>query len=172
MQVLLGLGGNLGDVSAAFASAAGALAGRFRVCGASGVWRTAPIGPPQPEFLNAALLVEVDVDPLRLLAFCQRLEAAAGRDRAGEPRLGPRTLDVDLLLAPDLVVEGPALTLPHPRLAARRFALLPACELAGAWAHPRVHRTLSELAAGLSAGEQPCRRVGPFPTGGRPHISQ
>jgi 2-amino-4-hydroxy-6-hydroxymethyldihydropteridine diphosphokinase len=163
MRVLLGLGGNLGNVPAAFAAAAGALAGRFRLLGCSGLWRTAPIGPPQPEFLNAALLVEADVDLLRILAICQHLEVAAGRSRGAEERFGPRALDIDLLLARDLVVESAALTLPHPRLAERRFVLLPAGELVPDWVHPRLHRTLSDLAATVAAADQPCRRAEPFP---------
>ena len=164
MRLLIGLGGNLGDVAAALAAAADGLARRCRIAGRSSVWQTAPVGPPQPEYLNAALLVDTEVDPLRLLACTQRLEVEAGRDRAAEVRLGPRPLDVDLLVALELVVEGPALTLPHPFLAARRFALLPACELAPAWVHPRLHRTLGELLASLDPAGQRCERRGPFPT--------
>ncbi len=163
MRVLLGLGGNLGDVRAACAGAAAALARRFPLLACSGLWRTAPLGPAQPDFLNAALLLDVDVDPLRLLAIVQRLEAAAGRDRLAEVRNGPRTLDIDLLLALDLVVVSATLTLPHPRLAERRFALLPAREVAPDWVHPRLHRTIAELAASVSEAGQQCRRVGAFP---------
>ena len=163
MQILLGLGGNLGDVPAAFAAAAAAIGRRFRVLGCSGLWSSAPVGPPQPEFANAALLVDADIDPLRLLAFAQRLEAEAGRDRRAVARFGPRTLDIDLLLARDVVIESPALTLPHPRLAKRRFALLPAAELVPAWIHPRLHRTVADLSVSAAVAGQPCRRAGPFP---------
>jgi 2-amino-4-hydroxy-6-hydroxymethyldihydropteridine diphosphokinase len=163
VQILLGLGGNLGDVQFAFAVAAEAVSRRFRVLTCSSLWRTAPVGPPQPDFLNAALLVEVDVDALRLLAFCDSLETAAGRRRAVGLRHGPRTLDLDLLLARGLVMESPALTLPHPRLAGRRFALLPATEVAPEWDHPRLHRPLAELTASVSDEGQVCRRAGPFP---------
>lgn len=164
MQILIGLGGNLGDVAAAFAASAAALAETCRVAGRSSLWRTAPLGPPQPEYVNAALLLEVDVDPLRLLARGQRLEAAAGRTRDRELRFGPRPLDIDLLLAPGLVIESPALVLPHPRLAERRFALLPAAELAPDWIHPRLHLTLAALAARLDPGSQSCALSGPFPS--------
>jgi 2-amino-4-hydroxy-6-hydroxymethyldihydropteridine diphosphokinase len=163
LRFLLGLGGNLGDVPQAFAATAGALARRFRLLGCSSLWRTAAVGPPQSDFLNAALLLAADVDPLRLLACCQLLEAGAGRDRGRESRWGPRALDLDLLLAEGLVVESPSLTLPHPRLAERRFALAPACELAADWIHPRLHRPLAELAASVPDGEQWCRRAGRFP---------
>jgi len=163
LRILIGLGGNLGDVAGAFGAAAEALAARFAVVARSSLWRSAAVGPPQPEFLNAALLVEAEEEPFSVLALLQTLEAGAGRDRRGESRFGPRTLDLDLLLAPWLVVESPALTLPHPRLAERRFALLPAAELAPGWTHPRRRLTLTELAAALDPREQPCERIGPFP---------
>ena len=167
MLILLGLGGNLGDVAAAFATATESLSRAVRIAARSGLWRTAPIGPSQHEFTNAALVVETDSDPLRLLACTQRLEAAAGRERARETRFGPRPLDIDLLLAPGLVIESTALLLPHPRFAGRRFALLPAAELVPAWVHPRLHSTVAELAARLEPGSQPCERIGGWPGDGR-----
>jgi 2-amino-4-hydroxy-6-hydroxymethyldihydropteridine diphosphokinase len=99
MRVIVGLGGNRGAVAEAFAVARGALAERFAVHAASSLWRSAPLGPSQPDFLNAALLVYADVHPLHLLAFFLSLEAAAGRDRLSEQRWGPRALDLDLLIA-------------------------------------------------------------------------
>ena len=165
----VGLGSNLGDRLGHLAAGVRGLAAapQVHLAGVSSIYESAPVdAPPQPDFLNAALLVEVDVAPLALLAICQRLETAAGRDRGAGARFGPRVLDIDLLLAPDLVVEGAALTLPHPRLAERRFALLPACELVPDWVHPRRHRTVAELAATVSPAEQPCRRVGSLPAAG------
>ena len=166
MQILIGLGGNLGDVAAAFAAAAADLARTCRVMARSQLWRTAALGPPQPEYANAVLLIETDCDPLRLLVRAQWLELSAGRDRGREARFGPRPLDVDLLLAPGLVIESPALVLPHPRLAERRFALLPAAELTPGWVHPRLHRTVAELVDRLDDRLQPCVRVGRFPGSG------
>ncbi len=163
MKLLLGLGGNQGDVAAAFADALTALAARFRLCALSSLWRTRPVGPPQPEFLNAAAVFEVDLHPCRVLALCHELEARAGRCRRHEPRHGPRPLDLDLLMVPALVMAGPTLVLPHPRLAQRRFALLPAAEVAPGWVHPRRHASLAALAAALPPDEQPCRRLGPLP---------
>lgn len=163
MRLLLGLGGNQWEVAATLAGALAAVAHRFPVVAVSSLWRTGAVGPPQPDFLNAAAILEVDVHPLRVLAFCQHLEAAAGRRREGEVRHGPRPLDLDLLMVPGLVMEGPALTLPHPRLAERRFALLPAAELAAAWVHPRRHLALAALAALVPSDEQLCHRLGPFP---------
>ncbi len=162
MQLVIGLGGNLGDVAGAFSIAVAALARDLRVLERSGLWRSAPQGPPQDDFTNAAVLVETAAHPLAVLALCQSLEAAAGRERAGGPRWGPRALDLDLLLVPGLVVESAALTLPHPRLGKRRFALAPAAELAPRWVHPRLHRTLAELAAVPAILAQRCARIGPF----------
>ena len=166
MRCLLGMGGNTGDVAAALAAAVAALRERFGPLASSGVWRTKAIGPQQPLFLNAAALLDADVHPLRLLAFCLKLEAEAGRDRRHETGWGPRPLDLDILLVEGLVSESPALIVPHPRLHERRFALLPACELAGGWAHPRLHRTLAELLADLDPAAQPCELLGDMQPGG------
>ncbi len=163
MQILIGLGGNQGDTARAFAGAASALRDRFGKAAVSGMWRCRALGPPQPDYLNAALLVTADVHPLQVLACCAMLEAGAGRDRSREVRWGPRPLDLDLLVAPGVVVESPALRLPHPRLSERRFALLPAIELASSWIHPRLHRTLASLAAEIEPASQPCERIGGFP---------
>ncbi len=161
MQLVIGLGANVGAVARAFSAAVAALANELRVLARSGLWRGEPLGPPQEEFTNAAVLVESAGHPLAVLALCQRLEAAAGRDRGREERWGPRTLDLDLLIAPGLVVESPDLFLPHPRLAERRFALGPAAELAPDWLHPRNHCALSLLATAPQLSGQRCERVLP-----------
>ncbi|MEW6336943.1 MAG: 2-amino-4-hydroxy-6-hydroxymethyldihydropteridine diphosphokinase [Acidobacteriota bacterium] len=162
MKILLGLGGNVGDVRGAFAAAAAALESRFGRIARSSLWRSAPLGPAQPDYLNAALLTEIDCHPLRLLAICNALEGAAGRDRAGEIRWGPRPLDLDLLLGAGVVIESPGLILPHPGLHRRAFALRPAAELAPELTHPRLGQTLSSLAAAADRGRE-CERVGSFP---------
>ena len=148
MQVVLGLGGNLGDVPAALVAARAQLGAWTQVLAASRLYRTAPVSPvAQPPFLNAALLVGVDLGLGGLLERCHELEAAAGRNRAGEPRWGPRPLDIDLLAARDIVHRGPRLELPHPRLHDRAFALVPAAEVVGGWIHAPLGRTLDALAA-------------------------
>lgn len=146
-------------MSAAFAAAATALREHVRAIRASSTWRSTAIGPSQPDFLNAALLVDTDEHPLGLLSRCHALEAAAGRDRSQEARWGPRPLDLDLLLVEGVVVVSRELTLPHPRLHERRFALLPGAELAADWVHPRLHRSLAVLAAALDPAGQPCERL-------------
>jgi 2-amino-4-hydroxy-6-hydroxymethyldihydropteridine diphosphokinase len=165
VRLLIGLGANQGDAARAFVSAAARLRDRVTVIACSGLWRSAPGGPPQADYLNAAALVEVGEHPAAILAFCQLLEREVGRDRAREERWGARPLDLDLLIAPGIVISSSTLTLPHPRFAQRRFALAPAAELAAGWVHPRLMRTVAALAAAPEIAAQRCERVGPFPGG-------
>lgn len=145
MDIVIGLGGNLGQPAAAFAKALEAFAKEGRVRAVSRLWRTRPVGPSQPDFLNAAALIAWPAGPRQLLARCRELETAAGRDRTQEERWGPRILDLDLLIAVSAVCRGPDLDLPHPRLHERRFALEPAAELVPDWIHPLVGLTIEEL---------------------------
>ncbi len=152
MLILLGFGGNLPGTGEAFCQALRHLAAYAHLGAVSRVWTTAAIGPPQANFFNAAVIVETRKHPLFLLELCQQLEAKAGRDRRSEPRWGPRVLDLDLLLAPDVILLHPRLSLPHPLLHQRAFALLPACEVAGDWLHPRRHATLRQLLTTVDTG--------------------
>jgi 2-amino-4-hydroxy-6-hydroxymethyldihydropteridine diphosphokinase len=160
VRLLIGLGGNQGAVQDAFSAAVAALAVHVNVLSRSAIWRSEAHGPPQPDYLNAAVLVETGAHPCEVLTLCRRIEADAGRDRTREQLSGPRPLDLDLLVAPGLVIEAPALVLPHPRLAERRFALAPAAELAPEWVHPRLHRTLTDLASSPTLASQRCQRAG------------
>jgi 2-amino-4-hydroxy-6-hydroxymethyldihydropteridine diphosphokinase len=129
MRAYVAVGSNLGDRWGRLAQAARALrsAPGVAVLRASRVWDAAPIGPPQPRYLNAVLEIETTRTPASLLALLREVEAAAGRTR--DVHWGARTLDLDLLLFGDLVVREPGLTLPHPGLAGRRFVLAPLAEL-------------------------------------------
>ena len=125
----VGLGANLGDPAVQLADALASLADAGVLVAYSGVYRSAPVGgPDQPPFLNLVAELEVPGGPYELLARCQALESAARRIR--RERWGPRTLDVDVLLFGDLVIDDPALTIPHPRMRERRFVLDPLAELA------------------------------------------
>ena len=138
----VGLGSNLGDRRATLASALAALRPR-RV---SSVAETEPWGrADQPRFLNAVAELDTDLEPEPLLARLMEIEATHGRVRA--ELWGPRTLDLDLLLYGDRVVSSPGLTVPHPRLAERRFVLESLAELAPDLAIPGVGRTVRELLA-------------------------
>jgi 2-amino-4-hydroxy-6-hydroxymethyldihydropteridine diphosphokinase len=127
--VALALGGNLGAVEETLRRALAALDTAFGPLAVSSLYRTAPLSPvPQPPFLNTAAIARTDMEPEAILALAKALEMEAGR-RRGE-RFGPRPLDVDLLLWGDRVSNAPELTLPHPRLAQRRFMLAPLAEIA------------------------------------------
>ena len=146
VRVLLGLGSNLGESQSAFSRCLERLAAEGRIVSTSRLWRTRAVGPSQPDFLNAAVVIEWPMGPRSLLDRCRELEVAAGRDRPQEERWGPRTLDLDLLIAASAVCRGPALELPHPRLHQRRFALEPAAEVAPDWVHPLLGLTIEALA--------------------------
>jgi 2-amino-4-hydroxy-6-hydroxymethyldihydropteridine diphosphokinase len=145
MEILVGVGGNLGEPRKAFAQAFEALAGTGRVTAVSRLWRTRPVGPSQPDFLNAAALIDWPAGPRSLLSRCRELEVLNGRNRKQEERWGPRTLDLDLLIAASVVCRGPHLEIPHPRLHERRFALEPAAEIVADWVHPALGLTIEEL---------------------------
>ena len=130
-DVVIGLGGNVGDVADRFRRAREALAQLGSVTSAP-LYRTAPIGPAQPPYLNSAVRVRWDVvTPGELIATVLEIERMLGRDRRGEPRWGPRTIDLDVLLWGERVLRTPELEVPHPRLHERRFALRPLIELVG-----------------------------------------
>ena len=99
------------------------------VVAVSSLRETEPVGYlDQPRFLNAAVAVETELGPRELLDRLLAVERSLGRERTG-PRFGPRTIDLDLLLYGDAIVAEAGLTVPHPRLAERRFALEPLAEL-------------------------------------------
>jgi 2-amino-4-hydroxy-6-hydroxymethyldihydropteridine diphosphokinase len=124
----------------------------------SSVYETEPVGevPDQQDFLNAAIAVRTDLEPLELLAACKRVEQDLGR-QAG-PRHGPRVIDVDLLLVGDAVLESGRLRLPHPEVTSRRFVLVPLLELDPELGLPGGAR-LSDALAALPAGQR-VERVG------------
>ena len=103
-----------------------------------------------PDFLNAAAAIETRLDPRTLLDGLLQIEAGLGRDRTTAP-VGPRTVDLDLLLFGELVIETPGLVVPHPHMHRRRFVLEPLCQIApNAW-HPGLRKTVRELLGELTA---------------------
>ncbi|MCC2098966.1 MAG: 2-amino-4-hydroxy-6-hydroxymethyldihydropteridine diphosphokinase [Hyphomicrobiales bacterium] len=130
-RAILSLGGNVGDVTAGFASAIAALAihPAISVAKTSSVWRTKPWGlEDQPDFLNMAIEVSTGLNAGALLDVCLSIEKNHGRVR--ERRWGPRTLDIDIIIYDNLTCETERLTLPHPRAHERGFVLAPLCEMA------------------------------------------
>jgi 2-amino-4-hydroxy-6-hydroxymethyldihydropteridine diphosphokinase len=165
----IGIGANLPSTVGAPAKTIAAAIERLAECGRvtahSALYRTAPVGyVDQPAFVNAAVLLETELAPLPLLDALLGIERSFGRDRAAGPPKGPRTLDLDLLLyrdsvLDDLVVDEPGLTLPHPAMHQRRFVLAPLGEIAPEWRHPVLRRTIAELLAGLPQEDNSVARI-------------
>ena len=125
-RAFLAIGSNLGDRAAHLRAA---VAGMPGVVAVSPTYETDPVGgPEQGPFLNAVVELDTELTPRQLLELCHRLEAAAGRVRT--EHWGPRTLDVDVLLVGNQVVDEPDLQVPHPRLWERAFVLVPLADLA------------------------------------------
>ena len=131
-EALIALGGNVGDVRAAFDRALAMLCdgAAVRLTARSSDYATPPWGiEDQPPFVNCCAVLDTHLTPHALLARAQEIERAFGRDRAGEQRWGPRTLDIDLIAYDDVTMNDATLTLPHPRLFERAFVLVPLAEI-------------------------------------------
>lgn len=130
-MIVIGFGGNVGGDDAIIERFRRAREA-FRELGpvrSAALYRTAAIGPAQADFLNAAVAVDYDAIPSELIATVLEIERLLGRDRRSEARWGPRKIDLDVLLWDDRVIQTPELTVPHPRLYERRFALQPLADL-------------------------------------------
>ena len=147
----LSLGSNLGDRAARIEQALTALpqAGVV-VLRRSALYETEPVGTaPQRWFLNCVVEIETELMPLGLLHLLKRIERELGRNPSAGAQPAARSIDLDILGYGQLVADSPELTLPHPRLAERRFVLEPLRELAPDWRHPVTRLSVAEMLAAL-----------------------
>lgn len=145
--VFLLTGGNLGD---RFFNLRRAKELIQQTCGLivkeSSIYKTAAWGfTGQPDFYNQALQLETNFSPENLMQTLLSIEEKMGRKRG--IKMGPRIIDIDILLMNDMILNSPHLTIPHPRLAERRFALTPLAEIAPEVIHPVLHTSVKELLA-------------------------
>ncbi|EMR04809.1 Bifunctional folate synthesis protein [Cesiribacter andamanensis AMV16] len=143
--IYLLLGSNLGDRMATLEKANSLLEQQLGpLCASSSLYETAAWGMEnQADFLNQVVEIQSHLAPEALLKACLNIEAQLGRRR--QQKWGPRTLDLDILYYGDLILNTPALTLPHPQLHLRRFTLVPLCELAPLLVHPLLQKNNLQL---------------------------
>lgn len=148
LDVVIGMGANLGEPRVALRAALRELARLGPLAGVSALYRTAPVGgPPQPDFMNAAARLRFEGSPELLLREALRIERLAGRER--RERWGPRTLDLDILWIRGLTFAAPGLVVPHPRLRERAFALRPLIDVAPDAVDPADGALYADVLAGL-----------------------
>lgn len=144
--VYLGLGSNLGDRPANLRRAVEAIGelAATEVVSVSSLYETEPrMYAKQPDFLNACASIRTRLEPRKLLEELLAIEQAMGRTRRVDN--GPRTLDVDILLYGQLIIDQPGLQIPHPGVAERAFVLVPLAQIASEVAHPSLDETIGEL---------------------------
>jgi 2-amino-4-hydroxy-6-hydroxymethyldihydropteridine diphosphokinase len=157
-RVYLSLGSNVGDREQNLETAIAALGALGMVVARSAFYETEPVDfTAQPWFLNCALVLETTKMPRQLLKALLDLERKMGRRRT--LKKGPRTIDIDILLFGDSIVEAEGLTIPHPALHQRRFVLEPLAEIAPGVLHPVFKKTVRELRDALPPG-QVVRKLG------------
>ena len=145
----IALGSNLGDRLTTLEKALVALdkIPNITLKSLSSWYQTAPVGPPQPDYLNGCALLEVQLPPQKLMSTLLGVEKEFGRVR--RQRWGARTLDLDIIFLGDLVIDTPNLKIPHPRREERAFVLMPLAEIAPNWLDPLTGKTVKQLLQGV-----------------------
>lgn len=145
VECAIALGSNLGDSLTTLENTLKILAQTPKVTlkSHSSWYKTAPVGPPQPDYLNGCAVLEVQLTPEEVLKTLLDIEQQFGRLRW--ERWGPRTLDLDLLLYDDLILDTPNLQIPHPRMQERAFVLVPLAEIAPHWIDPVSKIAIAQL---------------------------
>ncbi len=148
----LSLGSNIGDREKRLRDAIGRLDALGRVLSISSFYETEPVDfAAQGWFLNCAAAIETNETPQELMAALLNIEREMGRQRT--QKKGPRTIDIDLLLFGDKVIDSPGLTVPHPAMPRRRFVLEPLAEIAPEMRHPVLHKTARDFLDALPPGQ-------------------
>ena len=150
--VYLSLGSNVGDRERHLLDAIARLESKGRIVSLSTFYETEPVEvTDQAWFLNCAVALETMETPELLMSAILQIEHQMGRQRI--QKKGPRTIDIDILLFEDTVLDLPALTIPHPAMHQRRFVLEPLAEIAPEARHPGLKKTVRELLEALPAGQ-------------------
>ena len=145
-KAAIALGSNLGESLSTLEDSLKALTQTpgITLVSHSSWYTTKPVGgPPQPDYVNGCALLKVELEPHKLLEILLEIEQQFGRER--KERWGPRTLDLDLILYDDLILDTPNLQIPHPRMRERAFVLMPLAEIAPNWIEPVSGKTIKQL---------------------------
>jgi 2-amino-4-hydroxy-6-hydroxymethyldihydropteridine diphosphokinase len=152
-QCAIALGSNLGNSQKTLEDAIAVLTSTpvINFLAVSSWYQTKPIGPPQPDYLNGCATFDVQQTPEELLVLLQAIELQFGRVRT--EKWGARSLDLDLLLYGNLIINTPNLILPHPRMNERAFVLVPLAEIAADWQEPTSGQAISQLAKAIDTSD-------------------
>ena len=153
----LSLGSNVGDRLSSIQQAVNFLSAdnSIEIAASSSFYETEPWGKKdQPWFVNAVVAIRTKLSPVELLRVCQDIESKLGRDREQEIHWGKRPIDIDILFYDDLVFSNEILTIPHPHVQERAFALVPMLEIKASYVHPVLNKTIAELHEELNDPEE------------------
>ncbi len=141
----IALGSNLGDSFTILQQTCATLANteKIELIARSSWYKTKPIGPVQPDYLNGCVIIKTSLSPLELLNCLWKIEQQFGRER--KIKWGARTLDLDIILYDDLILNTPQLKIPHPHMKERAFVLNPLAQIAPNWIEPITGKTILKL---------------------------